>query len=831
MRTRSLTNRMKAAAVAALMCLSVSATTIPVMTSTMDVYAISVDETLPATKGENVFEGYIADLASKGINNITLTLTADYTGNFSYGFGIGTADAPYWYEWDGKQWVDTSDGTEVEGIEVAVTEGKAFTIQIDTSTLDLSYNPSTDKYPGKYQFRNYYSGKGGTVTIVSAVANGKAIEDTTEAPTEEVTEATEELTDATNATDTTEVTEAVTDATDTTEAPTEATEEPTEATEEPTEAPTEAGLNEQLGLKDVFTGYWADYADSGIENIAITFTADYTGSVSFGMGIGVADDPYWYEWDSVTKKWVDTSDKTVTAEGTSAAVEEGKSYTVVFDTSKYELSYNAKDSKYPGKFEFRNYYVSETGGTITITNIEANSKATSDITTPTEETTEDEHTRSKHDGSVSVNPTTGDGWSYKDGVLTATLARQQEFEKGYTLTRGFDEEYYAKEGIKPVEGEDPMNAHKFSYQSFGLFGVGETVTIESLRATVQSKGTPLKNFMYGGGLNVENNSPADTESAKAKVGMAIDENSGYWYNDMGEDNITKYEEAGVEFGMEPSYGYFLSSEDQQLGEYFNVYWDVPEEVKQYEEMGSLSFQYWYGVEDTEEYTEVDTVDLMGGILTYTQSETIQDPGEVSAAVNKTIKEGELSGEISYADLGLESWNAVKAVVFTLDTPSDMDKLVYGVGTSVGDDFKMWSPEEENWDYVMLNTTKGEVQIVWFVPTGVTPNTEFGNIQFGYWYGDKDGKEVSSITLKSVDVYYSEGDAPIEPNYGDVDEDGSVDIMDVILLNKQLLGCATISKQGRANADVDADTKITTTDSLNILKCVVEMIDRADFPLQ
>ncbi len=68
-------------------------------------------------------------------------------------------------------------------------------------------------------------------------------------------------------------------------------------------------------------------------------------------------------------------------------------------------------------------------------------------------------------------------------------------------------------------------------------------------------------------------------------------------------------------------------------------------------------------------------------------------------------------------------------------------------------------------------------------------------------------------------------------YGDVNGDGTVDIMDVILLNKQLLGCATISKQGRANADVDADTKITTTDSLNILKCVVEMIDRAEFPLQ
>ena len=191
MATSTFTNRMKAAGIAALMCLSVAATTVTLSTPSIEANAISVGEELAV---KDVFNGFTADLASSGIKNITLTLKADYTGNFSYGFGIGTSASPYWYEWDGKKWVDTKGGTvEVPGVEVAVTEGKEFTVVIDTSSLSLSYNPKTDQYPGKYEFRNYYSGKGGTGTVVSAVANGTALptdatEDTT-GETEDTTEA------------------------------------------------------------------------------------------------------------------------------------------------------------------------------------------------------------------------------------------------------------------------------------------------------------------------------------------------------------------------------------------------------------------------------------------------------------------------------------------------------------------------------------------------------------------------------------------------------------------------------------------------------------------
>ena len=48
-------------------------------------------------------------------------------------------------------------------------------------------------------------------------------------------------------------------------------------------------------------------------------------------------------------------------------------------------------------------------------------------------------------------------------------------------------------------------------------------------------------------------------------------------------------------------------------------------------------------------------------------------------------------------------------------------------------------------------------------------------------------------------------------------------MDVILLNKYLLGSIKLEGQGKVNADVDQNESVDSTDSLNILKCVVELL--------
>lgn len=61
-------------------------------------------------------------------------------------------------------------------------------------------------------------------------------------------------------------------------------------------------------------------------------------------------------------------------------------------------------------------------------------------------------------------------------------------------------------------------------------------------------------------------------------------------------------------------------------------------------------------------------------------------------------------------------------------------------------------------------------------------------------------------------------------YGDVNSDGEVDILDVIALNKFLLGSVSLSADAQKNADVDGNETIDSTDSLNILKKVVKIID-------
>ncbi len=59
--------------------------------------------------------------------------------------------------------------------------------------------------------------------------------------------------------------------------------------------------------------------------------------------------------------------------------------------------------------------------------------------------------------------------------------------------------------------------------------------------------------------------------------------------------------------------------------------------------------------------------------------------------------------------------------------------------------------------------------------------------------------------------------------GDVNKDGEVDILDVIMLNKFLLGSVKLDNVAQKNADVDSNEEIDPTDSLNILKCVVKLI--------
>ncbi len=70
------------------------------------------------------------------------------------------------------------------------------------------------------------------------------------------------------------------------------------------------------------------------------------------------------------------------------------------------------------------------------------------------------------------------------------------------------------------------------------------------------------------------------------------------------------------------------------------------------------------------------------------------------------------------------------------------------------------------------------------------------------------------------------DPDVEANlYGDADCNGKVDILDIIVLNRNLLGAGELTAQGKANADVNNDGKPAADDSLNILKYIVKLLDK------
>ena len=82
----------------------------------------------------------------------------------------------------------------------------------------------------------------------------------------------------------------------------------------------------------------------------------------------------------------------------------------------------------------------------------------------------------------------------------------------------------------------------------------------------------------------------------------------------------------------------------------------------------------------------------------------------------------------------------------------------------------------------------------------------------------DSTETTETTAETLDTY-----APEVAVYGDVDENGKVELLDVIQLNKNLLGMVELTDNGRTNADVNIDTKVTGDDSLLILKSLVSLV--------
>ncbi len=68
------------------------------------------------------------------------------------------------------------------------------------------------------------------------------------------------------------------------------------------------------------------------------------------------------------------------------------------------------------------------------------------------------------------------------------------------------------------------------------------------------------------------------------------------------------------------------------------------------------------------------------------------------------------------------------------------------------------------------------------------------------------------------------DVPADVTYGDVNCDGDVNLLDVLMLNRNLLIGEELTDEGKRNADVDGDGKPTAVDALNILKSTIKLVE-------
>jgi aryl-phospho-beta-D-glucosidase BglC (GH1 family) len=106
------------------------------------------------------------------------------------------------------------------------------------------------------------------------------------------------------------------------------------------------------------------------------------------------------------------------------------------------------------------------------------------------------------------------------------------------------------------------------------------------------------------------------------------------------------------------------------------------------------------------------------------------------------------------------------------------------------------------------------------------DTEGSNLAAG---GKTDPIEITEASTEATTGNTTEGTtANTALLYGDSNDDGTVNILDVIALNKSMMGSYTLTSTGMKVSDVDLDGSISAADSLLIMKYIVKMI--AELPV-
>ena len=101
------------------------------------------------------------------------------------------------------------------------------------------------------------------------------------------------------------------------------------------------------------------------------------------------------------------------------------------------------------------------------------------------------------------------------------------------------------------------------------------------------------------------------------------------------------------------------------------------------------------------------------------------------------------------------------------------------------------------------------------------------------YNDDNNQDTSDTTENTDNTDDTDDTSNADPSkilWGDANVDGTVDILDIITMNKTILGQRKLEAQGFLNSDVDQNKKVDPTDSLNVMKLIVMLLTQADFPI-
>jgi len=521
---------------------------------------------------------------------------------------------------------------------------------------------------------------------------------------------------------------------------------------------------------------------AGVKTLTLNFETSYTGNCTIGVyGWGLAASPYWADDKQQVEKTVKDGKLAVT-------------FTIP-TTITSTVTKIGMGIWYP-----------KAGETFKLTTIET------DAAGGTEQETPDIPVSANAKSGTCTFKDNGDGTATISSTLTAEIDTSAE-AMNYLLTAGYDEEMYDP-SVNPdaepyVPGESPINSHKFKFSEFGISDI-KNVTFESFNYTIESD-VDIKRFLYGGGINVQQGSVADTEAVKGK--------NGYWYNDQGEEDVAEY---GDKFLIDDYHeGYTATG----LGSYGEIVWDVPKSVQPFvtkNESDAVGFQFWYAEENAEESPAVEEVHLTSASCTYTRTMTVPYNKTISKTLNKTLTSGSDTTnqtKFSLADLNLGERDKLSAVKFTVSSTTDLHKFTSGLGISVDSENVIAT---DGWyqpsNVVVLDGGKS-FEIMWIIPESIRNDlyTQEGDVMFGFWYGgDKAGEEATSITLKSMDFYTfasQEEELLVTPSEleivaGETEKlTVNVDGCTFVPLNKNVV---TVDENGNVTAVAEGATTITVT---------------------